>query len=284
MARLAGAQHGVVSRSQLLTRGFTDEDIARRVRAARLHRVHRGVYAVGHGVLTVEGHWMAAVLAAGRSAVLSHATAAAAWDLRPSGGTIHVTVTGTGGRARRSGLRIHRSRTLTQADVTSVRGIPITDPHRTLVDLARTLKGRPLERMVNRAERLIDFERLARTAPPSLQAVLNAYTAITTRSELEERFLELCDEHGVPRPEVNARVEGVEVDFVWRDRRVIVEVDGYAFHRSPSAFETDRARDAEFGMRGWTVRRLAHTQITRRAGWVADVVGRLVGPAPPAAG
>jgi len=151
---------------------------------------------------------MAAVLAAGRSAVLSHAT-----------------------------LRIHRSRTLTPADVTSVRGIAITDPHRTLVDLARTLKGRPLERMVNRAERLIDFERLARTAPPSLQAVLNAYTAITTRSELEERFLELCDEHGIPRPEVSARVEGVEVD-------------GYAFHRSPAAFETDRARDAEFGMRG----------------------------------
>jgi len=142
---------------------------------------------------------MAAVLAAGRGAVLSHATAAAAWDMRASAGAIHVTVTGTGGRARRPGLRIHRSRTLTSADVTTLRGIPVTEPHRTLVDLARTVKGRPLEGMVNRAERLIDFERLARTAPPSLRAVLNAYTAATTRSELEERFLELCDDHGIPR-------------------------------------------------------------------------------------
>jgi hypothetical protein len=247
--------------------------VTRRTSSARLHRIHRGVYAVGHQVLTREGRWMAAVLAAGDGAVLSHATAAAAWDMRPvGGGAIHVTIPRTTGRARQRGLMIHRSVTLAPEDVTTLRGIPLTEPHRTLVDLARTLNGRPLERAVDRAERLVDFGRLARTAPASLQAVLNAYTAITTRSDLEECFLELCAEHGIPRPEVNARIEGIEVDFVWRDRRLIVEVDGYAFHRSPTAFETDRERDAELGMRGWTVRRFTHAQITRRRAWVAAVV------------
>src|SRR4051812_32366599 len=110
MARLAGEQHGVVSRSQLLVLGLTEQSVARRVRAARLHRVHRGVYAVGHRVLTLEGRWMAAVLAAGDGAALSHATAAAAWEMRPVGsGAIHVTIPAATGRLQRPGLRIHRS-------------------------------------------------------------------------------------------------------------------------------------------------------------------------------
>jgi hypothetical protein len=209
MAALAGAQHGVVSRSQLLVLGFTNDDVTRRVRAARLHRVHHGVYAVGHKVLTREGRWMAAVLAGGAGAVLSHHSAAAAWEIRPVGsGAIHVTIPAHTGRERRAGLRIHRSITLTPADTTVHRGIPITDPHRTLHDLARMLKGRPLEQAVNRAERLVDFERLRRSAPPSLQAVLERYSTHTTRRELEERFLGLCDDHGIPRPETNVRIEG----------------------------------------------------------------------------
>ena len=200
IAALAGAQHGVVGRAQLLTLGFTVEAIDHRLRARRLLLAHRGVYAVGHAVLTIEGRWMAAVLAAGDNAVLSHASAAAAWDLRRLGaGAIHVTVPGDAGRKRRTGIRIHRSATLEPHETTSRRGIPITDPARTLIDLAATLKGRPLEQALDRAEqlRLVDFADLAtrlearpgRPGSPSLQAQLARYTAGSTftRSELEER-------------------------------------------------------------------------------------------------
>jgi DNA-binding transcriptional ArsR family regulator len=122
-------------------------------------------------------------------------------------------------------------------EATTHRNIPITTPLRTIIDLAQTLNGRPLEQALDRAEqrRLIDFAELHdRPIPPSLQAVLSLYTAGTpTRSELEERFLQLCDDHGLPRPQVNTRINGIEVDFVWPQRRLIVEVDGYAYHPRP---------------------------------------------------
>ncbi len=248
LATLAGAQHGVVARRQLLQLGVSAEAIKRRAAAGRLHRLHRGVFAVGHTALRAEGHWMAAVLALGGDAVLSHATAAAAWDLRRRGpGAIHVTVPSTPGRKQRRGIRLHRSGTLTPNDTTTHRGIPITTPARTIIYLARTLEGRPLDHALDLAEQrsLIDFAELhQRPIPPSLQAVLSRYTAgaSITRSEMEERFLALCDDHGIPRPSVNIRVEDQEVDFVWRDARLTVEVDGYAYHRSPTAFETDRER------------------------------------------
>lgn len=273
LATLAAKQHGVVSRAQLSVIGFTDRQIGRRLGAGRLHRLHSGVYAVGHRVLTIEGRWMAAVLSAGPDAVLSHGSAAAAWDIRPVGsGAIHVTIPRATGRDRRRGVTIHRSTTLAPGDTTVRRGIPLTEPHRTLVDLSRTLKGRSLEQAVTRGERLIDFARLRRTAPPSLRAVLDAYTTTVTRSELEERFLRLCDDHGIRRPEVNVRIEGLEVDFVWREARRIVEVDGYAFHRSPSAFEDDRERDVVLEMKGWKVTRFTYDQVFHRPAWVAGAV------------
>lgn len=103
--------------------------------------------------------------------------------------------------------------------------------------------------------------------------MLSLYAAGTpTRSELEERFLQLCDDHGIPRPETNARIEGHEVDFVWRDKHLIVEVDGYAYHRSPSSFETDRERDINLARTGWHVRRFTWNQITRRPAWVAEAL------------
>jgi very-short-patch-repair endonuclease len=289
IAALAGAQHGIVSRAQLRALGLSDQAISRRVCAGRLHRIHRGVYSVGHRVLTIEGRWMAAVLAAGRDAVLSHASAAAAWDLRPVGsGAIHVTVAGDPGRSRRAGIRIHRSSTLTPDETTEHKAIPITTPARTLIDLAGTLKGRPLEQALDRAEllRLIDFADLRRaltehpTRPgsPSLQAMLSRYMigSAPTRSVLEERFLRRCDDHGLRRPETNTRIEGIEVDFAWRDARLIVEVDGYAFHRSSSAFEADRARDVTLTLAGWRVLRFTHAQVTGRATWVAAAIAHRV--------
>jgi very-short-patch-repair endonuclease len=267
IAALAAEQHGVVSRSQLLVRGLTKESVARRVRAGRLHVVHRGVYAVGHRVLTREGRWMAATLATG--GVLSHVTAATAWGFAKSAGAIHVTVPGDPGRKRRAGVKVHRSRTLKPADTTVKNGIPITEPHRTLADLATTLSGRPLEHAVNLAERLIDFERLAQTASPSLQAVLRTYATADTRSALEEAFLKLCDDHRIPRPRTNTLVEGILCDFVWSEQRLIVEVDGYKFHRAPTVFESDRERDVTLTALGWRVLRFTWRQLTERPAWVA---------------
>jgi hypothetical protein len=287
IAALAARQHGVVTRSQLLVLGLSDAAIDRSARSGRLHRLYRGVFSVGHTVLTVEGRWMAAVLAGGNGAVLSHATAAAAWDLRPIGaGAIHITVPGHAGRGRRTGVRIHRSATLEPRDTTSHRGIPATTPVRTMIDLAATLKGRPLEQALDRADQLalIDFAELeqrlvarpGRPGSPSLQAVLSLYTAGSTftRSELEERFFALCDDHGLPRPASNTCIEGEEVDFVWRDAGLIVEVDGYRYHRSPSAFEDDRERDVVLALAGWQVLRFTWAQITRRPAWVAAAVSK----------
>jgi very-short-patch-repair endonuclease len=276
LAAIAGVQHGVVSRTQLLERGFTKTQIDRRIRAGRLQRLHYGVYAVGHRVLTTEGRWMAAVLTAGPGAVLSHASAAAAWDLRRTSSRVsHVTIPTRAGRERRAGMRIHRRETMTPGEVTIHRGIPITTPARTLIDLSRTLSGRQLEHLVDLADQrgLVDFGELRRCASPSLRAVLSRYSSATTRSELEERFLTLCDDHGIPRPETNTRIEGIEVDFVWRDRRLIVEVDGYEFHRSPTAFERDRERDVKLQLAGWRVMRFTWRQLEDRAGWVAKAIG-----------
>jgi hypothetical protein len=277
IAVLATHQHGVVTRSQLLALGLSDTAISLSARSGRLHRVHRGVYAVGHSVLRIEGRWMAAVLAAGKNAVLSHATAGGAWILRPLGaGAIHVTVPGDSGRQRRPGIRIHRSRTLTPHDTTTHLGIPITTPIRTIIDLATTLEPLPLEQALDQADRrgLIDFAELkARPIPRSLQAILARYTAPTfTRSELEDRFQALCDNHGLPRPLNNTIIEGQEVDFAWRPQRLVVEVDGYGFHRSPSRFENDRERDVMLTLAGWTVLRFTWAQVTDRPSWVAKAV------------
>jgi len=293
IAALAATQHGVVARRQLLQLGVSNEVVDHRIRARRLHRLHRGVFAVGHPVLTMEGRWVAAVLAAGDGAVLSHASAAAAWELRRLGaGAIHVTVPGHGGRCRRNGIRLHRSATLSPADVTTRRGIPITTPARTIADLAATLTGRPLEQALDRAEQrgLIDFADLTqrleahptRPGSRSLRAMLSRYTAATfvTRSEMEERFLALCDDHGIRRPDVNTCIEGREVDFVWRDARLVVEVDGYAYHRSPSAFEADRERDVVLAVAGWQVLRFTWAKITGRPAWVAEAVANRLATLP----
>lgn len=273
LARLADAQHGVVARRQLLAIGLSSGAIDRRLGDHRLRPLHAGVYAVGHKALTREGRWMAATLACG--GVLSHQTAASAWDLRPSDGAIHVTVSGTTLRARR-GVRVHRS-AFEPHDLTTHRGIPLTTPVRTILDLSATLDAKATARLVDRAERLIDFAELRRRGRSrSLKAVLSHYAPpALTRSELEQAFLALCDDHGIPRPRTNAFIEGFEVDFAWPARRLVVEVDGYAFHRSPAAFAADRERDVILALAGWRVLRFTYEQVTRRAGWVASVLQRL---------
>src|SRR3954454_1840875 len=204
IAALAGAQHGVVARPQLLQAGLTAREIQRRMESARLQILHRGVYAVGHKVLTLHGHWMAAVLACGPDAALSHTTAAAARDLRRAGTAIHVTVPGRGGRQAPRGVTLHRSPTLTPAQIESHRGIPVTNVARTIIDLARTVTDTELERIVHEADKrgLVDFRDLRAARSASLRAVLRSYDAAPTRSELERSFLRLCRQHRIAKPEV----------------------------------------------------------------------------------
>jgi hypothetical protein len=230
------------------------------------------VYAVGHTVLTRHGYWMAAVLAAGPNAVLSHAAAGALWELRASGAVIiDVTVRGPGSR-KRHGLRIHRARDLTGETTTHER-IPVTTPERTILDLAATLHSRPLERLLDQAEntRLTDVPALVALArahtghrgASRLLKTLDAHEPGTTltRSELEERFLSICRAHGFPHPLVNHDLAGKEREFVFPEQRLVVEIDSWTHHRSRRAFETDRYRDQTLLVAGYRTVRITDTQL-----------------------
>jgi len=251
LARLAANQHGVVSASQLYALGIRPGAVSRRVRAGRFHRVHRGVYALGHNRLSNEGRWMAAVLACGPGAVLSHRAAAAHWSMLPvPGGLIDVTVLGAAGREKRAGIRLHRSVSLTQQETTRRAGIPVTNPARTLADLRRAVSVEELGRARCQAE--IHGYRLGdQTAiEPDL-----------TRSELEQRFLSLCRRYRLPGPEVNVAIGEYVVDFLWRPWTLIVETDGYRYHAGRAAFEYDYRRQAHLIAAGFEVMRFTWRQI-----------------------
>jgi predicted transcriptional regulator of viral defense system len=252
IAALAGRQYGVISRAQLIAVGVGPHGISERVRTGRLHRLHRGVFAVGQRSLRVEAHWLAAVLACGTGAVLSHSTAAALWGLRPSASaTAHVTIPSRNGRPRRAGIRVHRSSRLALEEVTITEGIPVTTVARTLLDLADVLPMQALKRAIDEAEyrRLFDLTSLTAAVQNSpgrrggLVLDLTSGPAQRTRSPLEDRLLDLIDRHGLPPPRVGIRIAGYEVDFAWPDHKLIVETDGGAAHRRRSAFESDRLRD-----------------------------------------
>jgi predicted transcriptional regulator of viral defense system len=275
LAALAGRQHGVVSRRQLLEIGFARAAIQRRLQSGRLHRLHRGVYAVGHPVVGAHGQWLAAVLACGPGAVLSHRSAGALWELRPSSAArIDVTVPRGSGCRSTAAIVVHRPR---DAVATTVRdAITVTTPMQTLADLARILPRRAVERAAEAAEALRLFD--ARELPPRLLKRLDL-VATTTRSPLEDAFLDLCERHGIPRPLVNTRVEGMEVDFCWPDVRLIVETDGHRHHGTRAAFERDRARDAALTAAGWRPVRVTHRQM-RDEEAVAGLLLRLTARSP----
>ncbi len=284
IAALAADQHGVVTTRQVAALGVAERAVSRRAAAGRLHRVHRGVYAVGHPVLTGQGRLVAAVLAGGEGAVLSHASAAALWGMRSSDAErIDITVRRSG-REKRSGLRIHRPRTLRPDEVTTHEGVPVTTPARTILDLAAMLGRRPLERVLDRTEllELADYPALhhiARAHPGhrgahKLRTALATHNAGTTltRSHLEERFLTLCREHGLPAPLVNSWPSGKEVDFRFPGHALIVEADSWTHHRSREAFENDRARDALHTRAGYRTLRFTHRQLADDPAAVAATV------------
>ena len=273
---LAARQHGVVSRAQLFALGARAHQIDDRVHSGRLLSLHRGVYAVGHAALRVEGRWIAAVLACGTGAVLSHVDAAALWELRPAGaGRVHVTVPTRNGRRARPGIAVHRPSMLPDDEKTSVREIAVTTPARTLLDLAEVVPRPALVRAVEQAEvvralDLLDLERViarhpGRAGARRLLRVLAeqfGHTSVT-RSELEVMFLDLCAAAGLPRPLVNSTVAGLEVDFLWPRLGLVAEVDGYRFHGTRTAFERDRERDAVLLAAGLRVLRFTYRAITR---------------------
>ena len=257
IATIAGRQHGIVTVAQLRDVGLEEAAVRRRVAAGRLHRLHRGVYAVGHRSLSWRGRWLAAVLAAGDGAVLSHASAAALWEfLRPTQGPIHVTVAAAVRRESRPGLQVHRSRTLTPSHVTRCHGIAVTTPARTIEDIRGTVEPWLFRRALRQAE-------LAGHRVPHLSAVRR------TRSDLELVFLALCDDHGLPHPLVNHRVHGCLVDFFFAEHRLAVETDSWEYHRGSVSLEDDHARDLQLRAQRIEVRRYTGDQLAGASAAVA---------------
>lgn len=229
-------------------------------RRGRLHRLHRGVYAVGHRGLSLEGRWTAAVLACGAGAVLSHGAAAVHWGLlRPLSGPIDVSVATNAGRAERTGIRLHRRPALHAADVTRHRGIPVTTPARTVADLPGALPSR----LARRARRQAEVLGLP---------LGSELRSDRTRSDLERDFLRLCGRHRLPPPEVNVRIRSWTVDFAWRERLVVVETDTYRYHGGEVAFEDDHDRDLGLRTLGFDVLRFTASQIAREPERVVSVV------------
>jgi very-short-patch-repair endonuclease len=286
IGRIAGRQHGLITHSQLLDAGLGASGVKKRVNSRRLRRVHRGVYLVGHQPLREGGRWLAAVLACGPRAVLSHQPAAVLLGLIPTAdGAIDVTVPTPGGRKSRDGFRVHRCKVYS-GEVTRKTGIPVTTVARTLIDLAAVAPERRVERALDEADYLGLLNHaalestLARNSNRKGSRVLRRIVAeheigsTRTRTELEERFLAICARRGLQQPEVNREVEGFEVDFSWPDLRLVVETDGYAAHRKRRAFEADRTRDVILHVEGWDVLRFSYRQVLAKPEWVADHVER----------
>ncbi|MEA2378720.1 MAG: hypothetical protein QOD13_2627 [Thermoleophilaceae bacterium] len=265
VAELADRQHGVVARRQLLELGMGRRAIARRLEAMRLRAIHPGVYALGHRPVSRMAWWMAAVLACGPGAVLSHRCAAALSGIL-EGWPATVDVTVPRGLRPRSGIRPHQA-TLAGDECTVQAGVPVTTVARTLLDLAAVLRLHELNRALERAEalRLSDPTPLAalverhrgRPGTANLRRALEqgSLRPMVTKSELERRFLTFVEQTGLPRPHKNVWLEiggeWIEIDCVWPEQRVIAELDSRAYHQTAAAFERDRRRDRHAQAAGW---------------------------------
>lgn len=284
ISELATRQHGVVAWFQLRDAGVSRGLVDFRLAAGRLHIVHRGVYAVGHRELTLEGRRMAAVLALGPTAVLSHHSAAEHWGMlaRSQSGVTHVTLPDRGPRRQRRGIAVHR---VPEVQATVHDGIPVTTVPWTLLDLAATAQPRILDRAIEGAERarLLDLKALqpllaeVRPGVRALREALAAYDDAPTESELERRFLELCTAYDIPRPHVNQWLLGrFQVDFLWPEHRLIVETDGMAWHGTSAARKRDHKRDAELALAGFYTQRFDWEQVTQTPAKTAELVLQLL--------
>jgi very-short-patch-repair endonuclease len=221
------------------------------------------VYAVGHAGLSNEGEWMAAVLAGGPGAALSHRSAAELWALlAPEGGPIHITVPSDAGREHRTGLLIHRSPSLQKAATTVRDGMAVTTVARTLVDLRGAIPAWERRRAIRQAEFL---------------GLPTGLGTDGTRSDPEADFLRLCRRHRIPAPEVNQGIGRFTVDFLWREQRLIVETDAWTTHRGSQAFEDDHQRDLELTGLGYRALRFTAAQIRHQPAAIAAALRRELG-------
>lgn len=262
----------MIARKQLLDLGFTPHGIKHRTSKGRLHRVRRGVYAVGRPSLGDKGRWMAAVLASGEGAVLSHSSAAALWRIgAEQRSEIELSLPS---RSHREvpGVQIHRRPSLDPArDLTREYGIPVTTPVQTLIDMSLRLDRPGVERMINEADkynlvhppglRKALEERPGEPGVAQLRFVLDRRTFRLTREELERRFLPLAGEAGLPVPLTGRWVNEFEVDFYWPDLGLVVETDGLRYHRTPAEQARDRLRDQTHTAAGLTPLRFTHEQV-----------------------
>jgi very-short-patch-repair endonuclease len=299
IADFAARQHGVVARRQLLARSLSRHEIQSRLRSGRLHSLHFGVYAAGHDRLTQHGRWMAAVLACGEGATLSHGSAAALWGMtKVPHARIEVVVPHDRARrhrGNRAGIAVHGARDLPNTHRTVRYSIPVTTVSRTLLDLAGSISATRLRRAFEAADRLelLDLRGLVglcewargRAGTGRLRALAAEHRALPeTRSELERRFLRMCERAALPRPAVNVVVAGFEVDCFWPSHRLVVELDGYEFHHDRASFERDRRRDAALQVAGHTVIRVTHTRLAGEEASVVAELERLLGLARSASG
>lgn len=273
LREVGAAQHGVAGRSQLMARGIAGDTVDRLVRNGRLVTLGRGVYQVGPVPLERSAE-ASAVLRCGVGCRLSHMSAAVLHELMAVRAHQPVEVTVERRRRRRvEGVRIHRVRVLLPDEATAVAGLPVTTPSRTLLDLAATMAARDVEQALAKALRTrhvtkddvaLMLERHPRHggAPLLAQLIEIEGGPAFTRSEAEEKLLRIVRQAGLPGPEVNARVLGYEVDFLWRQSRVVVEVDGWAYHNSARSFVADRRRDAELAAAGYRVLRFTWADVS----------------------
>jgi very-short-patch-repair endonuclease len=282
----------VISLGQLGSLGLTERAVHDRVEAGRLHRVHQGVYAVGHSLLAREGRYAAAVLACGPEAVLSHRSAAELWGLREDrGGSIDVTAPHRRGRAP-AGISAHRNGSVRPADRTQLHGVPCTTVPRTLLDLAGVVPVWQLRKAVTEAEvlRVLDksaVRRLIERSPgrrgvARLRIILEEIDPATrwTRSEMERCFLHMCRQSDLPRPEVNVSLDVgngcLKPDFLWRQAGFILEADSRRYHDTDSAFLNDRRREQRLQLAGWRVSRCTWAQIEHEPRVLAETIRRLL--------
>jgi hypothetical protein len=286
LARLATRQHGVVSIRQLRRLGYSKHAVSRAAAGGRLHRLHQGVYAVGHTDFSPHGRCLAAVLGCGRGALLSHWSAAWLLGLMPTQPVpIHVTTPTP--RRGRPGLQIHRSRTFTEEDRALEKGIPVTSVARTALDLAARVRPHSVDRLLQRSEELELFNRpmfesvLARNrghrgAAPLRRAILLYGPPPFTRSGLERRFLELLQEGGFPKPATGYNEAGYELDVYWPSLRFAVELDVYETHGTRRAFEEDRLRQEDLKLAGVEMVRVTGPRLNREPERVLERLRRLL--------
>ena len=271
VAEIAAVQHAVIAYWQLIDLGFSRHWIQRQLGAGRFHPIHRGVYAVGHQRINRRGYWMAAVLACGPISFLSHRTAAALHGLLyPRDGWPHVTVP-TKGRRKRHGIVVHQA-AVPDAQRTIVDAIPTTTIPRVLLDLAHT-RDPLLPYAIETAydDGVLDITGIdGHKGVRALRQAIKQYepTPHWTRSRLEKRFFRLCRKHGIPLPAVNQWIAGYEVDMVWREQKLIVEIDG-AVHDRYSARRKDPIRDTKLQLAGYRVFRVTDDRLINDPGGVA---------------